>query len=239
MMKSSGKVYAIIPARGGSKSIPMKNMIPLCGVPLIDWVIQAGKKSSQIDKLLCTTDNDDIKKYCEEQGVECVPRPSELATDSAKVQDAAKNLLEVLEEVDERPEFVVLLQPTSPFIRSDHIAGCIRLLRSRTDANSSQTIAKVPHNFHAYNQRVKEKGIVSFKFASEREKYFNKQKKPNLYKFGNVVVARSKTLLEGGSFFAQPSLGLEIPEIYSFDLDQKNDLGWGEYCLANRLVELD
>ena len=187
-MKSSGKVYAIIPARGGSKSIPMKNMIPFRGVPLIDWVIQAGKKSSQIDKLLCTTDNDDIKKYCERQGVECVPRPPELATDSSKVQDAAKNLLEGLEKVGERPELVVLLQPTSPFIHSDHIAGCIRLLRSRPDANSSQTIAKISHNFHAYNQRVKEKGVVSFKFASEREKYFNKQKKPNLYKFCNSII---------------------------------------------------
>jgi CMP-N-acetylneuraminic acid synthetase len=238
-MKSSGKVYAIIPARGGSKSIPMKNMIPLCGVPLIDFVIQAGKRTSQVDKVLWSTDNDDIRKYCEKQGVECFPRPPELATDCAKVQDAVKNVLERLEEVGERPEFVVLLQPTSPFIRSDHIAGCIGLLRSRPDANSSQTIAKVPHNFHAYNQRVNEEGVVSFKFVSEREKYFNKQNKPDLYKFGNVVVARRKKLMEEESFFAPPSLGLEIPEIYSFDLDKKDDPGWGEYCLVNGLVELD
>ncbi len=238
-MTVEGKVYAIIPARGGSKSIPMKNMVSMCDRPLIDFVIQAGRNTPEIDKILCSTDNELIKSHCIEQGIGCVDRPAKFSTDSAKVEDAVKDALERLEECGEYPEFVVLLQPTSPFVRSGHIAGCLALLKDCPGANSSQTIAKVTHNLHAYNQRIVDSGVVSFKFANERQKYFNKQTKPDLYKFGNVVVVRSKQLLKGESFFATPSLGLEIPEIYSFDLDKEGDIGWGQYCLSNGLVELD
>jgi CMP-N,N'-diacetyllegionaminic acid synthase len=238
-MTSRPEAYAIIPARGGSKSIPKKNMVPFGGAPLIERVIKIAKQSALIERVICTTDSEEIGAYCESHGIEYHRRPNNLATDSANVADAVKQVLEQLAEENSVPEFVALLQPTSPFIREVDINNCLKAIRKSSDANSVQTVSQIAHNFHAYNQREVVEGRAFFKFKKEREKFFNKQKKPIFYKFANLVVTRSARILEGEGFFVEPSLAVEIPELYSFDLDKPEDLRWGEYCLVTGLVNLD
>lgn len=229
------KTWALIPARGGSKSIPLKNLVPLAGVPLLDYSVRAAQTAGCFDHILCSTDDDRIKERCRELGVEVDHRPAELCGDDVPVAAVAR---ELLQRVPNAPEVVVLVQPTSPFLRADHIRQLLDAMARSPEAQSGQTITPCPHNFHAWNQREFETGKVRFKFVAERQTAYNKQKKPKLFVFGNLVVARVDALLGGASFFAEPSVGIEVPYPYNFDLDTQADRALAEAFLVSGLIEL-
>lgn len=236
-MPSKKKVVAVIPARGGSKSIPKKNMMIFGGKPLISYVLEVATQCSEIERTICTTDDNEIVDFCLGRGVEVAQRPPYLATDESKISDVLEDLISgLLEKDDLFPEIVVLLQPTSPFVTQRDLTRCISLLRGNSGLNSVQTICRIPHNQHAFNQRTVVDGCVSFKFSEERKRGYNKQSKPELFQFGNVAAARTKVLECGGDIFAQPSGSVEIERHYSFDLDGPEDVEWGEYCLRSHLV---
>ena len=119
---------------------------------------------------------------------------------------------------------VVLIQPTSPFLLPAHVSELLDRMQADPEANSGQTVCPVVHNFHAWNQRVVEDGRVRFKFAEERRIAFNKQRKPKLYTFGNLVAARPRALMAGSDFFAEPSAAVEIAWPYNLDVDSADDL---------------
>ena len=144
----------------------------------------------------------------------------------------SKECVYTLEKKEGRIPFAVaLLQPTSPFLISEHIDECIELLRNSQNANSVQTITKFPHNYHAYNQRVVQEGMVKFKFPEERAKCYNKQTKPKFFIFGNLVVTKTIALLEKKEIFAEPSLALEIPFSHALDVDGPEDLELAEWYI--------
>jgi len=229
------KTWALIPARGGSKSIPLKNLVPLAGVPLLDYSARAAQAAGGFERILCSTDDDRIKARCSALGVEVDHRPAELCGDDVPVAAVAR---ELLQRVAGTPEVVVLVQPTSPFLRVDHIRQLLDAMARSPEAQSGQTITPCPHNFHAWNQREFEAGKVRFKFAAERQTAYNKQKKPKLFVFGNLVAARADALLGGASFFAEPSVGIEVAYPYNFDLDTQADRALAEAFLAGGLIEL-
>jgi CMP-N,N'-diacetyllegionaminic acid synthase len=107
------KLLAIIPARGGSKGIPDKNIIDLCGKPLITYSIEAAKSSASVSNIIVTSDDDRILKIGTELGVQVLKRPSELATDTASSDDVIRHVLETSCSQHEFTHFI-LLQPTSP-----------------------------------------------------------------------------------------------------------------------------
>ena len=233
-------VLGLIPARGGSKSIPRKNIVPLNGRPMIEYSARAGQKSKLIEQVLCSTDAPDIMDVCARLGVEVLPRPERLARDETHVIDVILDVLEVLDrERDLRPEYVALLQPTSPFVTPEQIDQAARLLLERPEAGSVQTISRPPHNFHAYNQRTFENGEVRFRFPEERAVCYNKQTKPVFYTFGNLVITRTRALREQHNVFALPSLGLEIPAPYALDVDGPDDLITAEWFMERKLVRLE
>ena len=232
------EVLGLIPARGGSKSIPEKNIVALADNPLITFVINAAKASDSIHRIICSTDDKKIAHVCKVHEIEVSERPDYLAQDSTNVLDVILDLLGKLEkEKAYLPWAVALLQPTSPFLLPGHIDRCIQLLRENPKANSSQTIARFPHNYHAYNQRISENGEVRFRFREERAACYNKQTKPVLHVFGNLVVTRSEALLKGRGIFAEPSMACEIPTPYALDLDGPEDLELAEwYIQAGKVI---
>lgn len=239
MTDRNKEILGIIPARGGSKSIPLKNIVSLNDRPLISYVISAGGKCSAIDRLLCSTDDEKIADICKGYGVEVMKRPDELSGDLVPVIDVLTDILNRLKKEEAYMPFAVaLLQPTSPFVLPEHIDRCVELLRGDPSAGSVQTIAKLPHNHHAFNQRELSSGAVSFRFPKEREACYNKQKKPEFYAFGNLVVTRTSSLLEGKGVFAVPSLGSEIDPYYALDLDGPGDLELAEWYIRERKVKL-
>lgn len=232
-------VIGLIPARGGSKSIPLKNLAHVAGTPLIRFVMSAGIRASSLAKVYCSTDHSEIAKVCTEGGVEVIERPEELGQDDSPVTAVMLHVLEILAQRTGRmPGMVALLQPTSPFLLPSHIDDCVAALRAHPDADSAQTISPVFHNAHAYNQRVVENGKVQFRFLEERRAAYNKQRKPKHYTFGNLVVTRARALLDGRDCFGNLSIPVEIPRAYAHDVDTLEDCDYASYMVAGRRIEL-
>ena len=234
------QVWAIIPARGGSKSIPLKNLVQLGGRPLINYVIGAARASKRVNRIICSTENDAISKYCKSSQIEVHRRSPDLAKDDTPITPVLIDLLRHYQDAEGVvPLAIVLLQPTSPFVTSEQIDLCVDKLTENSIINSVQTVTPVSHNQHAYNQRMVVDERVKFRFEKERSLMFNKQKKPAYYSFGNLVVTRALAISADVGVFAEPSLPIEIPRQYSFDLDTQIDVAWGNYCLSNALVDIE
>lgn len=118
-MENKKKVLAIIPARGGSKGVPRKNIRDLAGKPLIYWTIKAALDSGVIDRLVVSTEDEEIAEVARAHGAEVVMRPQELASDTALTEPVMLHVLEELEKEGYVPEYVSLIQCTSPFLTAD------------------------------------------------------------------------------------------------------------------------
>ncbi|MBW1699417.1 MAG: acylneuraminate cytidylyltransferase family protein [Deltaproteobacteria bacterium] len=228
--------WALVPARGGSKSIPQKNLAMLAGRPLLDYGVQAAKTSKAFSRIICSTDESKIATRAHALGIEVDWRSEELSTDEAAVVDVAREFLSRQKRI---PEILALIQPTSPFLLPEHIDALLTRMTQNHDANSAQTICPTPHNFHPWNQRIVVGSRVRFMFAAERKKAYNKQRKPTVYSFGNLVAARSSALLDGMDFFAEPSEGLPVKWPYNLDVDGPDDLRLAETLLLSGMVDLD
>ena len=125
-MIDSNRVVAVIPARGGSKSVPLKNLHLLGGKPLLAWPIETALATSEIDRVIVSTDDERIAAAGEKSGAEIYSRPSELATDHAYVADVLRNLRSRLISEGESADIVVLLEATSPFRSPELISRCLR-----------------------------------------------------------------------------------------------------------------
>ncbi len=238
MYTISDEIWGIIPARGGSKSIPYKNLITLQNHSLIEYVFRAGARSA-LDRILCSTEDEKICEHCRQLGLEVHQRPESLAQDETAIIDV---LIQFLQDIGERegriPLAIALLQPTSPFVLPTHINESISALLADKEANSVQTITEFPHNFHAYNQRVVNGRYVSFNFLKERMLCFNKQLKPKFYLFGNLVITRSEAILKEKNVFAGPSIAIPVPLHYAVDVDTKDDIDYAEFLLEKEKVDL-
>lgn len=121
-------ILALIPARGGSKGIKKKNIVPLAGKPLIAYSIEAALKSQYIDRTIVSTDSGEIAKAAEEFGAEApFLRPKELADDKSKTLDAVLHAVKKLEDAGERYDVLVLLQPTQPLRRAEDIDQAVEV----------------------------------------------------------------------------------------------------------------
>lgn len=217
-------VCAFIPARGGSKTIKLKNLVKINNRPLLSYVISTLLKVDKMfDSIVCSTDNSSIKKYVKNYGITIVNRPKNISDDNSKTEESIKHYLkDYLENV--LPEFIFLVQPTSPLIRKEDLIKLLSIIKENKKIDSVQTICKVKHHDHAFNQRLIKKKDVDFVFKELRKKFYNKQKKPEYFKFGNLVIFRTKSFLNNGSIFGKKSQFIEIPEKYCIDIDNREDI---------------
>ena len=122
------RVIAVVPARGGSKSVPHKNLHPLGGKPLLSWPIDCALKTPEIDRLVVSTDNDRIAAAALDFGAEVYRRPEELASDTALVADTLRHLWKQLQSEGEKADILVLLEATSPFRSPELVSRCLHRL---------------------------------------------------------------------------------------------------------------
>jgi CMP-N,N'-diacetyllegionaminic acid synthase len=231
--------WAFVPARGGSKSIPYKNLVMLAGRPLLDYGVCAAQASGRCARIVGSTEDDRIGKRFEELGTEYDKRPQDLARDDTPVADVAREWLQRRRAAGETlPDALLLVQPTSPFLRPQDVARLLDALASDPGARSGQTVVACPHNAHAWNQRACEDGHVRFVYAEQRRRGYNKQSKPAHWLFGNAVATRVDALLAGEGFFATPSVAVEIERPYDFDLDTATDLAIAEALIAAGVAKL-
>ena len=148
------EVLAIIPARGGSKGIPRKNIRELAGKPLIAYTIEAALSSRVIDKVVVSTEDREIAALVREYGIEVINRPQELATDTAATEPVLEHAIQFLEKQENyRPDIIVLLQATSPLRQSRHIQEAMgEFLNSNCDSLLSVCLS------HMFIWRIRENG---------------------------------------------------------------------------------
>ncbi len=134
---SKEKILAIIIARGGSKSIPRKNVLPLKGKPLIAWPIELAKSVPRIDRVIVSTDDDEIMAIAKQYGAETLfKRPAELATDEVETLPVLRHCLDyLLENENYRPDIILLLYPTAPFLKRERVDEALNLFE-KTECNS-------------------------------------------------------------------------------------------------------
>lgn len=221
-----GKTFlAIIPARGGSKGLPGKNIKELCGKPLIAWSVEAGLGSKYIDEVMVTTDSEEIARVARQFGAS-VPflRPSELATDTATSFDVIKHVLQFYEgEGGRRFDYIVLLEPTSPLRDAGDVDAAIEQLLSSPSASSIVGICKTESQHPAF---LVKKGNENFLLGYENSdmKVLRRQDISDVYFFeGSVYVSKVDALLENKTFYHGATLGYEVPKWKSPEIDDIDD----------------
>ena len=179
------RVIAVIPARGGSKSIPKKNIRPLGGKPLIAWSIDAARSVAEIDRIIVSTDDAEISRVARDFGAEVYLRPAELATDEALVIDTIRHLIDVLRAQGEPAQIMVLLEPTCPLRSSEDIQQCIRQLATG-DLDSVATFKPADLNPHRAWRIVDNK---PFPFNAGVDPWLPRQKLPPACQLSGAVYA--------------------------------------------------
>jgi len=226
-------VLGIVPARGGSKGIPRKNLAPLCGQTLMAWTLAAARDSSELTRVVVSTDDDDIAREAAAHDTEVILRPAPLAADDTPVLEVLQH---VVRDLDQRerycPDVVVLLQPTSPLRTARHIDAGVRLL-GETEADSVVSVVEVPHHFHPVSVlRLEGDRLAPYQGKTTVTR---RQDKPTLYgRNGPAILAtRTKVLLEG-SLYGRDSRPLVMTPEESVDIDAPWDLELAAWCLSAR-----
>jgi CMP-N,N'-diacetyllegionaminic acid synthase len=222
-------VLGLITARGGSKSVPRKNVRPLGGKPLIAWSIAAARASRLIDRLILSSDDAEIIATARSYGCEApFVRPPELATDTARSIDVARHAIGAIET---KFDYLALIQPTSPFVSSDDIDGCVRrcIDGKATSCASVRVAAEHPHWMYHLSDRGTLVPVMQGPRPTRR------QGAPVVHVLnGAVFVARCDWLLEHADFIDQDTLGYEMSADASIDIDDELDFEAAEASLRAR-----
>jgi N-acylneuraminate cytidylyltransferase len=223
------KTIALIPARGGSKGIPRKNIKIFNSKPLIYWTIQAALESKYIDRVIVSTEDEEIAEIAKRYTAE-VPflRPKELAEDDSLGIDPVIHALEMLPNVED----ILLMQPTSPLRKTHHIDEIFQL-REKLKSDSAVSISlsrKHPNLFFKINS---ENIISPF---SKDFKSLPRQKYSDLYTVnGALYLSSKKSILLNNSFFTSKTVGYIMPEKYSIDIDTQLDWDIAEFLMKRSL----
>jgi CMP-N-acetylneuraminic acid synthetase len=231
-----GEVLALIPARGGSKSIPRKNILPFAGHPLLAYSIAAGLAAETINRVIVSTDDEEIANIAKRYGAEApFLRPAEYSQDHTPDLPVFRHALEWLaEHGDYHPEIVVQLRPTSPFRRVMHIDQAVYRLLERPDADSVRTVC-VPFQNPFKMWRIAPNGIMQPLMETDFPEPYNmpRQALPEVYwQTGYVDAAWSDTILKKNSMTGGRILPLVIDASEWIDIDSPDD--WRR---AERLLE--
>jgi len=213
-------VLAVIPARGNSKGLPRKHLLDAGGKPVLAWSIEAGKGSRYIDRLILSSEDEEIIAVAEEWGCEAAfRRPSSLATDTAKIEDV---LIHALEALAEPYDYLVLLQPTSPLRTAADIDGCLETCRS-SGAPACVAVSE-PRKSPYWMFRIGEDGQMHPLFAEYKDTFRRQDLPPAHGVNGAVYVAEVAWFRERQSFIGPDTRAYVMPPVRSIDLDGEQDL---------------
>ncbi len=217
------KTLAIIPARGGSKRLPGKNNKSFLGIPLIDWSIRFAQKMDRFEKIIVSTDSDEIASASREAGID-VPylRPAVLATDTATSVDVVLDIVTREKQSGRTYDLIALLQPTSPMREASRWhEAFFRIELGNCDAVIGVAPAR-NHPFHVFRW---EGGAALKPFSSLQELHLRSQELPDaVYVAGNMYLIRQAVLEQHKSFFPSRTSGILCDQPYeAVDIDTEAD----------------
>ena len=229
-MQKENKVLALIPARGGSKGIPGKNMRQLAGKPLIAYTIEAARACTCLDDILVSTDSAEIAETARSYGA-WVPflRPAELASDMAKTMDAVLYTVRRLAEEGREYEYVVLLQPTSPLRISEDIEGAVQL--ARETGKDVSAVSEV-HDSPILMRTCDAKGRLTSLLPGNST--IRRQDMPVYYRVNGSIYVNKVNRLSAATSLNDNPVGYVMPRDRSVDIDEIVDFAVADYYLRGR-----
>jgi CMP-N,N'-diacetyllegionaminic acid synthase len=228
------RTLALIPARGGSKRAPGKNLRPLAGKPLVARALEAALGARRPARVVVSSDDDEVLSIAAGYGSATAhPRPSALATDKSLVLETVKYVLDDLENKRGEPRFdaVVIVQPSSPFTESGDIDGVLELLE-RTGAESAVSVSEVDFTFHPVKLKVFE-GDRLLPFLEDERGRMAVHELPRLFARNGSVYATRRTVLDTGRILGDDCRGYVMPRERSVDVNDELDWAFAEF-LAGR-----
>jgi CMP-N-acetylneuraminic acid synthetase len=212
-------ILAIIPARGGSKRLPNKNILNLCGKPLVAWTIESALNSKYISSIILSSDDDRILEIGKKYNINAVKRPQELSNDTAKSVDV---VLYHLYQVKNKFDYVILLQPTSPLRTSKHIDESIEYLFEK-NADAVVSVCEMEHSPLWANTLPEDLCMKNFLKDDVKDK--RSQDLPKYYRLnGSIYIAKVEKLLEQKTFFLKENIyGYLMDKYSSVDIDDEFD----------------
>lgn len=221
-----GKTFlAIIPARGGSKGLPGKNIKELCGKPLIAWSIEAGLKSKYVDEIVVSTDSAKIAEISKQYGAN-VPflRPIELASDTATTFDAIRHTIDYYKHTLHREyDYIVLLEPTSPLREVDDIDNMIeKIISKQEDFDSIVSIGEV----HEHPSIMKKIANINYLVPFCESLVMTSRRQDNkvaYFPYGVAYIVKMKSLLSEETFYTQRNTFYKIKRYQCYEIDDIYD----------------
>lgn len=223
------RVVAVIPARRGSKRLPLKNLRPLAGWPLVVHSIRAAQRASLVTTVVVSTEDREIADLARAHGAKVIERPPELATDTTQNNEVVRHV------VAAHPHDVIaLLQPTSPLRRSSDIDACIAPVLAG-QVVSAMTVTEVDH--HPGKAVVLDDGLV-VPFTNDADMEARRQDMREVYRQNGAVYAIStEAFLRYNKFYVQPCQAILMPADLSIDIDREIDLQLAEIIIASRKTD--
>ncbi len=225
---------AIIPARGGSKRLPRKNILNIAGKPLIVWTIEAALQSQYIDTVIVTSDDEETLAVARKNGALTIDRPTELAQDTSTSFDAIEHTIRNTSKHD----YIILLQPTSPLRTRKHIDEAIQLINKK-NAEAVISVTEIEHSPEWINTLPADESMVCFlkkQVLNKRSQDLGRYYRLN----GAIYICKTEKLLETGSFFLEEDIyAYKMPTVSSADIDTELDFKWAEFLLSGGLPKMN
>ena len=223
-------VYALIPARGGSKRLPKKNILPLCGKPLIIYSIECALRSPYIDCVIVSTDCEDIAKIAKDNKAD-VPflRPAALSTSDATSEDVVKHALSFLKSENAYPDILIVLQPTSPLRTTEDVNRSIELFIEK-NASCIKSVYK-SNKSPLWYKNLDEEGKL-YDYISEMPEYKSLRDITNVFLLnGAIYIFNSDDFLFNKDKLDHNSYAYVMTQDKSVDIDNEIDFIMAELLL--------
>jgi CMP-N-acetylneuraminic acid synthetase len=220
MLKNKEKVVAIIIARGGSKSIPRKNVLLVGGKPLVAWPIDLAKSIPRIDRVIISTDDDEIMEIAQAHGAQApFKRPDELSDDQTPTLPVLQHCIRYLEEKEGyKPDIILLLYPTAPFLKKERVEQALDFFE-KTSCNSVISIVE------DYGRFWRQDGDGAYKPLHPKERVNRQYYKPLYREDGAVYFSRYDIIMKQNKIVDDKNIQfLVMQENENIDIDNPSDL---------------
>lgn len=229
------KILAIIPARGGSKGLPRKNILKLLGKAMIGYTIEAARASKYIDKVVVSTEDEEIAEIARQFGAE-VPflRPKELAQDDTPgIEPILYTMREAEKFYNVSFDVMIMLQPTSPLRGTEHIDAAIEQYRKNRDHfDSLISVTELEHPVE-WNRTIDTDGKLQDFLWYEKEQMYSRQRAQKVYRLnGAIYIVEKEALFRTKRFETGRTQGFMMNTYESIDVDTKEDFCYAEFLMS-------
>ena len=237
----SMKILGLVPARYGSKGLPMKNIREVAGKALLQYALEAAKGSQLVSRVVVSTESDEVADKARALDCEVIQRPQELAQDDTPMVPVVQHTLHLLaDREDYCPDITVILQPTAPLRTARHIDESVQLLMN-SGSDSVVSVAPVPGHYSPHWQFLVNKDGFLSKYTGQSTEHLHTRRQilPDTYtRNGAVYAFHTRLILEHSSLYGDKCMAYVMPPEESVNIDSERDLWLAERHLLRRQDEM-